>query len=58
MEVNIDETGLITVASFHISGSKEWHILDKTTSLFLTRSPDGSKFLFNLPEEDFVSHTL
>jgi Tol biopolymer transport system component len=56
MQVNTDGGSPVLLASLTANGSKEWADNGKDNSVYLTCSPDGSKFLVNIPEGDFVSH--
>lgn len=56
MQVNIDNGSPVLLASLTANGSREWADNGKSNSIYLTWSPDGSKFLVNIPEGDFVSH--
>lgn len=56
MQVDVDGKNNLLLASLPANGSKEWADNGKSNSVYLTCSPDGSKFLVNVPEGDFVSH--
>lgn len=46
----------IVLADLVASRSNEWYVQSKWNNVYLTWSPDGSKLLFNLPEDDFTAH--
>lgn len=56
MQVNTEGGSPVLLATLPANGSEEWADNGKSNSVYLTWSPDGSKFLVNIPEGDFVSH--
>ena len=59
VRVDIEGTNIVHVANFPARGMLEWS--DglyglKGSGVYLALSPDGQKFLLNVPEGDYVSH--
>ncbi len=59
MRVNVDGSNPLLISTFPANGRLEWRdgqYLFKNNGVYLAQSPDGNKFLLNLPSGDYVSH--